>query len=272
MRFLLLLGLAGCTASPTPAPSDPPAAAAADQAHAAVAEALAAWEAGPGPETLDAVSLVAAEALEAPPGTPADEVVLARALTHVLLRPDLARPRLAPLVDRLPPEGVAVWLDTLLRDGDLATFASAAASHRGRPVDPDQPALRAAVTQAVHHREVGWREAVYAHDAGTLADRQVDRGREPVGRPLADLPAALGLFPRLFPDHHFEVVLTRSTLPTDGEASLEPGAIPATGGRRRVVAYGAGRRPEDLARPGRALLAARPPRTVGFVVDRKSVV
>jgi len=229
MRILvLILALAACTPSPPPAPELPD--------TAPLTQAVQAWRAAPGPDTTQAVAELAGTLGEHPIGDAQVDVPLGAALCDVLLRPDLGRPRLAPHAQDLEGDAADAWLDCLLRAGDLPTLAQEVQRLQGRVLDVEVDALEAAAVQSRAHHEITWRQAVRAHDAGAIADAQHPRGRA-LDRPVPQLAAAFRVLHHVFPDSQVHAVVTRSAR-TDGDDPLvDPGVMPTTGGRRRVLGY-----------------------------------
>jgi phosphoglycolate phosphatase-like HAD superfamily hydrolase len=228
MRHLLLLVLlAGC-----PAPSATlPDAATLDE----VRDATRAWTDNPSPETLERAAKAAGLALERPVGDRSYDVELARILNDVLLRPDLARPRLAPHAASLTGDDAEVWLDILLRSNDLPTFCDEVARLHGERLSPKQPALMAAAAQAGKFREVDADHARFAHRAATFVEQLPSRGRKTLDLPFTDFPDAVELLVRLLPDHKLTLATARTTRQDEPVPALDPGAIPAMDARRRVI-------------------------------------
>lgn len=229
-RLLLLIALLGCTPSSTPVSGT------SSPVHK-VELAAQAWRAEPTDDSLKAVSLAAAEALEQPPTERDRAVGLAGVLTDVLLRPDLARPLLEPHRTELSAEQQGVWLNTLLRSNDVETFASEVRRLHGISPPAGQSALLSAAAQAKIHRQVDWEQAVYAWKAGSLIDRLPERGRRTLDHPFSDFADAIELLIDLLPDHTFKFALARTTRQDEPVPGLEAGAVPAMKGRRRVIGY-----------------------------------
>ncbi|MFT7518947.1 MAG: hypothetical protein ACI9MC_001081 [Kiritimatiellia bacterium] len=252
--------LMGCVTSPT----DPTIVATHD-----VHTAVAAWREDP--SALGDVSTATASAMRVPAGDASLDLPLAEALSEVLLRPDLARPRVVPHLANLSTTQEDVWLDVLLREGDLPRLAIELQARRGVRVDPAIAALQAASAQSREHREITWVRAVYAHDAGALAERQLTYGRKSIERGMPSPSDAMRVLLLLVPGWDIEAVTTRAPLPTDPDPLLSAGVITANGGGRIVQGYATNKEgPEALI----ALFAALDPsgqqQSVGMVVSLRS--
>lgn len=226
IRVLALVLCLACTpTSPPPADLGP------------LTRAVEAWTAEPGPETLEEVAIVAARAVDHAGHSRETDLELARVLNDILLRPDMARPLVEPYhLDLSEPES-GLWLNVLLRSDDLRTFSAELTRLKGISVDPKQSALRSAAAQAALHREIDWERAVYAHRAAALIDRLPQRGRKTLDMPFADFPHAVQLLAELLPDQPFSIATARSTRTEDPVPGVDPGAIPAMEGRRRVFGW-----------------------------------
>ncbi|MFK7927399.1 MAG: hypothetical protein AB8H79_04375 [Myxococcota bacterium] len=261
--WLPLLCVLACTPETPPEPAAP--------STKPLVESTAAWSRDPSPAHLEQVSQLAKTLSAHPIGDPDVDTALASALTQVLLRPDLALPRLEPHANTLTGPSLDLWLDTLLRIGDLPRFTTEVQRAHGLRLDPTLPALKAASSQAAHHQSLHWRDAARAHNAADLANQHVRLQRKPVDLPVHDLTSLASALPRLHPGAHVSMVWVRSTNMDDPDPNVMLGAIPAKLGRRRVVSYAADNKEIEAAT--QALLTASPPRTVGVVaiaqVDRQ---
>lgn len=261
MRLLcLLLLMTACTAS---APAPPPA----EPSGADLGAAVAAWQAEPDQANLDAVSLAAAEAAAQPPGDRERDLVLGTALADVLMRPDLAVPRLRPIAPTLTPDEADPWLNALLRSGELEQLSRETSRIHGRaPMNPAQEGLLAAAAQARIHRSITWRSAARAHDASALASRQVTYDRGQLDRPVRSLPDAVRTLQAVLPEWRVALVTTRSLAANEPAAATTVGAIPANRGSRRVLDYADGRDPAAVVAIAESLVARPRARVVGLVL------
>lgn len=226
--------------------------------------AMAAHTSSPSPQTLRALSEAAGAVQHAPIGDLTVDHVLGDALCNHLLRPDLGLERLEAHADAWTRETGKAWLDCVLRSGDGVRFAEEVQRLEGHPIDPHVDGFRAAVLQSRAHREMDWRAAVRAHDAGALADAQHPRGRR-LDRPLADLSLAVDVFQASFPKDRIHAVVTRSATAERDDPMRDAGVIPVVGGRRRVLAYGSGR--DELAALVATVDADPPVRTLGLAIE-----
>jgi len=255
-RLLLLAALAGC---PSPVPSPDPGA-----SLDAVRAATAAWIADPTPGTIDAVSSAAGKAVERPVGDRAYDFELARILNDVLLRPDLARARLAPHIGSLTDEERPTWLNVLLRANDLDAFVAEYERAHGQRLATDQPALRAAAAQAKIFREVDWQQAVYAHNASKHVNALPERGRKTLDLPFADFPEAIELVVELLPGRSFTFATARTTRQDEPVVALDPGAVPAMDNRRRVIGFLTSTESEPLRELAQRTIDGKHKATVSF--------
>ncbi len=227
MRALtLLLAIASCTPAAPTVPDTAP-----------LTQAVAVWRANPGPDSLQTVAELAGELGEHPVGARSVDLPLGEALCDVLLRPDLGQPRLAPYAAEFTAKDADPWLDCLLRRGDLETFAAEVGRLHGRTLDVEVDSLKAASVQARSHHEIDWRQAVRAHDAGSIADARDSFGRA-LDRPVPHLGASFAVLRHIFPGDVVHAVVTRSANDTaEDDPLVSPGVIPSLGGRRRVLGY-----------------------------------
>jgi len=253
--LFLLLSCTGSTFNNSNATPDPE----------PLAAAVQAWEQDPGPRPLARVSELAEVARRHPPGDRAADVVLARAMSEVLLRPTLAEVRLRPHAGELTGADAELWLTILLRAGLLDEFAGEVNRRFGLSVDPTLPALRAASSQAAIHREMTWHRAVRAHDAAQLANQHLRLQRQLIDMPVPELAEAVRTLARLRPDATVRLVFTRAVNQDDPDPVSALGQIPAKAGKRRVVSYAASA--EELDAATATFLAEAPPRTVGLVAE-----
>lgn len=231
MRLLpTLLLLAACTGRPGASTDG---AASLD----AVQVATDRWLAEPTPETIDAVSTAAARALDKPIGDLAYDVELARILNDVLLRPDLARPRIEPHVGALSEDQQGIWLNVLLRSNDTRKLAAELERLRGIKIRHNQPAVMAAAAQAKTFRQVDWEQAVYAFKAAEMIDDMPERGRKLLDLPFDDFPDAIELLLALLPDWPWRFAMARTTRQDETVPAMDPGAVPAMNNRRRVIGF-----------------------------------
>lgn len=258
MRHLLLLACIACSGTPTSAPEPTP-------DVSALVASVRAWEEDPSNAHLDAVGVAAKESLDAvPPGDVDADVAIARALSEVLLRPDLAHPRLAPHAATLQGTDRDLWRTLLLREGELSAL-KADLGPEGADLDLEHPALTSAAMQAARFREIDWRRAIRAYRAAELADLQPRKSKPQVDRPLGSVELAFRIIGLLLPDATFEAVTTRSPDPADPPPDTTAGAIPTLLGNRRVIAYATGDA-STLPPVGAALDALHPPRVGGYVI------
>jgi hypothetical protein len=221
------------------------------------------WKSDPS-AGVDRLSVAAAEAQDVPIGDREFDLLLGEVLSDGLLRPDLGYPRLEPYADSLEGARRDVWLNTLLRHNDLPAFSAEIQRLHGLKLDPEQPALRAAMNQAVLHREIRWNQALYAHQAAALASRQIDYGRPEMDQPFKRLDHAVEALQVLMPGWEVQGVLTRTTLQTDPDPYITAGEIPVQRDTRRVIAYAS--TADALDRALETSIAAPPQRTFGLVV------
>ena len=254
LRFVFLGLLLACGSPPDPV--SPPRDDASDVAQ--LREATAQWRTTYDLRNRDPILALCEEYVERAQVSVELDLVLADALSNVLLRPDLGIPRYERHLSTLTPEQWSGYADALLRHQKLEKLAKAHEAREGSLLDVDHLAAQQIANQSLLDPKLGWQDLRDGMRAVRLVEESNAQIRRELDRPVESAELTLEILGHLLEGWTIEAVTARTTLPDDTDPWSTSGAWAAKYDTRRVSGYVATSDPSELARIGRNLDADPP--------------